>query len=276
MPLPYTTRNALMTLELLQRPEVAVYAGAPGPLRGALVTAEYVHGPTGFEGYALPPPSIQARAGFAPEKIVELLRAQPDASVTLCCLAPLTNIALALQLDPAIAAKIEAIVLMGGARSEGGNVTPAAEYNFYVDPEAAAQVMACGRPITVIPLDVTHQALTSRARMDKIRAIGSPLAEAFYHLLEFNKQFDAQQWQSDGGPLHDPTVVAYLLQPDMFVGKAVNLEIELVGRYTRGMSVVDHGRVTERPINACYLTGLDADAYFALVTESIRRCSCPA
>jgi purine nucleosidase len=276
VPLPYTTRNALMTLELLQRPEVAVYAGAPGPLRGPLVTAEYVHGPTGFEGYALPPPQLKASPGFAPEKIVELLRAQPDASVTLCCLAPLTNIALALQLDPGIAAKIEAIVLMGGARSEGGNVTPAAEYNFYVDPEAAAQVIACGRPITVIPLDATHQALTSCARMERIRAIGSPLSEAFYHLLNYNKQFDAQQWQSDGGPLHDPTVVAYLLQPELFVGKAVNLEIELEGRYTRGMSVVDYGRVTERPINAVYVSSLDAEGYFKLVTESIRRCSCPA
>ncbi|CAI9400837.1 Pyrimidine-specific ribonucleoside hydrolase RihA [Pleomorphomonas sp. T1.2MG-36] len=269
VPLYHTTRNALKALELVGRQaDVPVYAGAAGPMVRTLETAEYVHGETGFEGYDLPEPVATASDGFAPDKIVDLVMSRPEKTVTLCCLAPLTNIALAMAREPRLAARLEGIVLMGGARSEGGNVTPAAEYNIYVDPEAARKVFECGAPIVMIPLDCTHTALTKKPRLDKLRAMGGPHMEAFYHLLEWNKRFDEKAWGMDGGPLHDPTVTAYLLKPDLFRGRLVNVEISC-DELTRGMTVVDWHSVTSRPKNALVLTEIDADGYFDLVIERL-------
>jgi purine nucleosidase len=268
VPLHHTTRNALKALELVGRTEIPVYVGAAGPLMRPLETAEYVHGATGFEGYDLPEPTTPAAAGFAPDRIVELVMSRPEKTVTLACLAPLTNIALAMVQEPRLAGRLAGIVLMGGARSEGGNVTPAAEYNIYVDPEAARKVFGCGAPIVMIPLDCTHKALTHKARLAKLRAVGTPHMEAFYHLLEFNKRFDEQAWGIDGGPLHDPTVTAYLLKPDLFAGRTVNVEISC-DELTRGMTVVDWHSVTNRPRNALVLTDIDADGYFDLVIERL-------
>jgi purine nucleosidase len=267
--LAHTTRNALKALELAGRPEVPVHPGAAGPLIGPLVTAEHVHGPTGFEGFDLPEPTIAARPEFAPRAIVDIVMGRPEKSVTLCCLAPLTNIALALAECPEIAPRLAEIVLMGGARTEGGNITPAAEYNIAVDPEAAEKVLACGAPITMIPLDCTHRALTTRARLAKLRAYGTPIAEAFWHLLEWNKRFDEGLMGTDGGPLHDPTVTAFLLRPEIFRGRRVNVEIERAGTFTRGQTVVDWWGTTGRPKNVFWIHDLDADAYFDLVFERL-------
>ncbi|GAA4500144.1 nucleoside hydrolase [Gluconacetobacter tumulicola] len=271
VPLALTTRNALMALELAGRGDVPVYAGAAGPLVGALRTAEHVHGTTGFDGYDLPPPSLQAAEGFAPDRIVELVMSRPRDSVTLCCLAPLTNIALAMAREPRLAGHLHGIVLMGGARTEGGNITPAAEYNIHVDPEAAARIFESGVPITMIPLDCTHRALTTAARMARLRAIGTPLAEAFYHLLTFNKRFNARQWGTDGGPLHDPTVIAALLRPDLFSGRLAHVGVECHGTLTRGMTVIDWWSVTGRHPNALVLNRVDAEGYFDLVIERLSR-----
>ncbi|GBQ89508.1 inosine-uridine preferring nucleoside hydrolase [Gluconacetobacter johannae DSM 13595] len=275
VPLHLTTRNALMALELAGRGDVPVYAGAAGPLAGALRTAEHVHGTTGFDGYDLPEPALRAAEGFAPDRIVELVMARPAGSVTLCCLAPLTNVALAMIREPRLAEHLHGIVLMGGARSEAGNITPAAEYNIHVDPEAAARVFASGVPITMIPLDCTHRALTTAARMARLRAIGTPIAEAFYHLLRFNKTFNERQWGTDGGPLHDPTVIAALLQPHLFSGRLAHVGIECHGALTRGMTVIDWWGVTERQPNALVLNRVDAEGYFNLVIDRLSRL-CPA
>ena len=271
VPLALTTRNALMALELAGRVDVPVYAGAAGPLAGALRTAEHVHGATGFDGYDLPEPQLRAREDFAPDRIAGLVMQEPPGSVTLCCLAPLTNIALALARRPEIAGRLREIVLMGGARTACGNITPAAEYNFFVDPEAARRVFAAGIPITMIPLDCTHQALTTTPRMDRLRAIGTPLAEAFYHLLRANKQFDSRQRNLDGGPLHDPTVIAWLLRPELFGGRSVHVEIECNGTHTRGMSVVDWWNVTGSTPNAMVLDEIDDAGYFDLIMERMAR-----
>jgi len=269
VPLHHTTRNALKALELVNRAtDVPVYAGAAGPITRLLETAEYVHGATGFEGYDLPEPVARAADGFAPDRIVELVMSRPEKTVTLCCLAPLTNIALAMAREPRLAERLEGIALMGGARSEGGNVTPAAEYNIYVDPEAAKKVFAAGAPIVMIPLDCTHRALTRKDRLDLLRARGGPHMEAFYHLLEWNKRFDEKAWSMEGGPLHDPTVIAWLLKPELFGGRLVNVEISC-DELTRGMTVVDWHSVTDRPKNALVLTEIDADGYFELVIERL-------
>ncbi len=271
VPVSLTTKNALKALELARRTEVPVYAGAAAPLVRPLVTAEHVHGRTGFDGYDLPDPTTQPARGFAPDAIVDLVMSRPAGEVTLCCLAPLTNIALALAREPRLAGHLREIVMMGGAFSEGGNVTPAAEFNVYVDPEAAARVLHCGAPITMIPLDCTHRALTTQPRLEKLRAIGTPLAEAFYHLLEFNKRFDQQKYGWDGGPLHDATVTAWLLAPEIFSGKRVYIDVEHSSPLTLGVTVVDYWNVTRRPPNVLLLRDLDADAYFELVIERLAR-----
>ena len=271
VPVSLTAKNALKTLELARRTDTPVYAGASAPLLRRLVTAEHVHGRTGFDGYDLPEPTTPLADRFAPEAIVDLVMSRAQGEVTLCCLAPLTNIALALAKEPQLAGRLREIVLMGGSFSEGGNVTPSAEFNIYVDPEAAARVLDCGAPITMIPLDCTHQALTTPARLDKLRSIGTPLFEAFYHLLKFNKIFDEQKYGTEGGPLHDATVVAYLLAPHLFSGRTVHVAVECASELTLGMTVVDWWSVTGKPANVQVLRDIDAERYFNLVIDRLAR-----
>jgi len=271
VPVNLTSKNARKALELARRTETPVYAGASAPLLRPLVTAEEVHGKTGFDGYDLPEPTTPLAAGFAPDAIVDLVMRQPRGQVTLCCLAPLTNIALAMAKEPRLAGRLKEIVMMGGAFSEGGNITPAAEFNINVDPEAAARVLASGTPITMIPLDCTHQALTTGPRLEKLRSIGTPVAEAFYHLLKFNKLFDERKYGWEGGPLHDATVIAYLLAPEIFSGKRVNIEVECSSALTLGMTVVDWWGVTGKTPNVLFLRDVNAEAYFDLVIGRMAR-----
>jgi purine nucleosidase len=271
VPLSLTSKNARKALELAKRTNTPVYAGATAPLIRKLITAEHVHGRTGFDGYELPEPTMPLAAGFAPEAIVDLVMRREREAVTLCCLAPLTNIALALAKEPRLASHLKEIVLMGGAFSEGGNVTPAAEFNIFVDPEAAVRVLDCGAPVTMIPLDSTHQALTTPKRLERLRALGTPVAEAFYHLLKFNKIFDEQKYGWEGGPLHDATVIAYLLAPDIFAGRQVNVTVECASSLTLGMTVVDWWAVTDKPANVLFMREINADRYFDLVIERLGR-----
>jgi purine nucleosidase len=271
VPVHLTSINARKALELARRTETPVYAGAAAPLIRPLVTAEDVHGRTGFDGYDLPDPVTPLAQGFAPEAIVDLVMSRPAGEVTLCCLAPMTNIALALAKEPLLAGRLREIVIMGGAFSEGGNITPAAEFNIYVDPEAAARVLQCGAAITMIPLDCTHQARTTAARLDKLRGIGTPVAEAFYHLLKFNKIFDERKYGWEGGPLHDATVIAYLLTPEIFSGRKVHVAVECSSTLTLGMTVVDWWAVTGQTRNVQFLRDINADAYFDLVIERLAR-----
>jgi purine nucleosidase len=265
VPVELTAKNALKALELAHRTDVPVYAGASQPLLRPLVTAEHVHGRTGFDGYDLPQPTTPLAAGFAPNAIVEMVMSRPPQTVTLCCLAPLTNVALALAREPRLATHLAGIVLMGGAMSEAGNITPSAEFNFYVDPEAAARVFASGANITMIPLDCTHQALITDERLHMLRDAGTPVGTAFYHLLEWNKRFDRAKYGWPGGPLHDATVTAYLLAPHLFTGRHVHVAIECLSPLTLGASVVDWWSVTGKSANATVLRTIDAEAYFQLI-----------
>jgi purine nucleosidase len=160
---------------------------------------------------------------------------------------------------------------MGGGFFEGGNITPAAEFNIYVDPEAADVVFRSGVPIVMMPLDVTHQLLTRKDRVARIAAIGSAPAKAMVEMLEFFERFDIEKYGSDGGPLHDPTVVAYLLKPELFKGRECNVEIEITSELTVGMTVVDWWHVTDRKSNAKVMRDVDADGFFALLTERFAR-----
>lgn len=270
VPLHLTQKNALKICELAGKPSTRVFAGASQPLLRPLVTAEHVHGRTGLDGPDLPEPTMQLQQQHAVDFLVEELLRQPAGEVTLCTLGPLTNVALALRRAPEIAQRIQRIVMMGGGFFEGGNITPAAEFNIYVDPHAAHVVFESGIPLVVMPLDVTHQVLTTKQRIAAIGALGTPVAKATVELLEFFERFDEEKYGSDGGPLHDPCVIAYLLQPELFQGRDCNVTVECGSELTMGMTVVDWWGVTNRPANAKVMRSVDADGFFKLLTARLK------
>lgn len=271
VPLSRTSTNARIILEFCARTDVKVFAGADKPIARPLITAEHVHGKTGLDGPELHEPQMPLQAQHAVDFIIETLRNEPEGSVTLCTLGPLTNIATALQKAPDVAGRVRELVMMGGGFFEGGNITPAAEFNIYVDPEAAAVVFQSGIPIVMMPLDVTHKVLTLKSRVAKLREIANRPATALVEMLEFFERFDVEKYGSDGGPLHDPTVIAYLLKPELFAGRDCNVEIETASPLTVGMTVIDWWQVTGRKHNARVMKDVDADGFFALLTERVGR-----
>ncbi|MEM9319127.1 MAG: nucleoside hydrolase [Pseudomonadota bacterium] len=271
VPLALTERNARIICELAGRSDTKVFAGCAAPLERALVTAEHVHGKTGLDGPQLPDPTMALTPGHGVDFIIGMLRAEPPGSVTLCALGPLTNLATALRRAPDIAPRIAEIVLMGGAYFEVGNITPAAEFNIYVDPQAADIVFRSGVKITVMPLDVTHRALATRPRVDAFRSLGTRVGQMVAEWTDFFERFDKEKYGSEGAPLHDPCVIAYLIAPDLFTGRHVNVEIETNSELTMGMTVADWWGVTDRPKTAMFMGDLDADGFFALLTERLAR-----
>ncbi len=271
VPLALTEKNARKICELAGRPETKVFAGAVRPLVRPLVTAEHVHGRTGLDGPDLPEPTMALQDEYAVDFIVDTLMAEDPGQVTLCPLGPLTNIALALIREPRIAPRIREIVLMGGGFFEGGNVTPAAEFNIYVDPHAAEIVLGAGIPVVMMPLDVTHKALTTARRVTRFRDLATPVGRATAALLEFFERFDEEKYGTDGGPLHDPCVIAYLLKPELFGGRSCNVAVETASELTMGMTVVDWWGVTDRPKNAMVMRDVDDDGFFALLTDRLGR-----
>lgn len=271
VPLPLTQRNCRIICELAGKPRTRVFAGADRPLKRKLVTAEHVHGKTGLDGPVMPEPTMPLQDQNGVDFIIETLRAEPAHSVTLCPLGPLTNIALAFQKAPDVVARVQQIVLMGGAYFEVGNITPAAEFNIYVDPEAADIVFKSGVPLVVMPLDVTHKVLTTRARVEALRGLGTEVGRVAAEWADFFERFDMEKYGSDGGPLHDPTVIAYLIRPDLFKGRHINVEIETTSELTLGMTVADWWGVTDRPANALFVGDVDAQGFFDLLTERLGR-----
>ncbi|MGA1232593.1 MAG: nucleoside hydrolase [Lutimaribacter sp.] len=271
VPLALTARNARMICELAGQPDIAVFAGCDRPLGRALVTAEHVHGKTGLDGPTLPEPQMPLQPQHAVDFIIDTVRANPPGTITLCPLGPLTNIATALARAPDIAARLQEIVLMGGAYFEVGNITPAAEFNIYVDPQAAKAVFAAGVPLVVMPLDVTHKALVTAERNAAFRNLGTPVGIAVAQMTEFFERYDREKYGSLGAPLHDPCVTAYLLAPHLFSGRHVNVEIETTSELTMGMTVADWWRVTDRPANAMFMGQIDAQGFFDLLTQRLAR-----
>lgn len=271
VPLKLTSRNIRIMLELCNRTDIPVYEGCERPLVRDPITAEHVHGSTGLDGPTLPEPVLAAQSQNAIDFIIETIRREPEGTITLCTLGALTNIATALQKAPDIAPRIKELVLMGGGFFEGGNITPAAEFNIYVDPHAADIVFRSGIPLVMMPLDVTHKLLTTKARIAAIREIGTRPAIAMVEMLEFFERFDVEKYGSDGGPLHDPSVIAYLIKPELFDGRDCNVEIEVNSELTIGMTVVDWWKVTGRAPNTRVMRDVDADGFFALLTERFAR-----
>lgn len=270
VPLDLTQRNARIICELAGTTDVPVYAGCDKPMRHELITAENVHGKTGIDGIDVYEPAMPLQNQHAVDFIIESLLEANINSVTLVPTGPLTNIAQALVQQPAIRPKIREIVLMGGAMREGGNTTPSAEFNILEDPDAAQLVMHCGRPLTIVPLDVTHQVLVTRNRLEQIRAIDSAVGAAVVGMMEFFNRFDSEKYGSDGAPLHDPCTIAYLLKPELFEGRMCNVEIETGSPLTRGHTAVDFWGVSDRPRNANWLYKVDADGFFTLLIERLK------
>ncbi len=271
VPLDLTKKNARIVCELAQKTEIKVFAGCDTPMQRPLVTAEHVHGKTGLDGPTLPDPEMPLQKQHAVDFIIETVRTNEAGTITLCPLGPLTNIATAIEKAPDIKEKIQEIVLMGGAYFEVGNITPTAEFNIYVDPEAAEIVFQSKIKITVLPLDVTHKALVTKARNDAFRALNSPVGKAVAEMTDFFERFDKEKYGSSGAPLHDPCVTAYLINPKIFSGKKINVEIETKSELTLGMTVADWWGVTNRKANAFFVGDLDSEKFFNLLTERLGR-----
>jgi purine nucleosidase len=271
VPLAKTQRNARLMCDVAGRRDVPVYAGSPRPILRPLYTAEYVHGKEGIDGAEIRDPETPLAEGHAVDFLVDRLGRAEEDSITLVAVGPLTNVASALIKAPELASKIREIVLMGGAMREGGNTTPSAEFNMYVDPHAARVVFECGRPITVMGLDVTHQVLATPARVERIRALGTKAAETVASMLLFFNRFDTEKYGSEGAPLHDPCTIAFLLKPSLFRGKRVRIDVETSSELTMGATAVDFWGVTQRAPNAVWMHGVDAEGFFDLLTERLGR-----
>ncbi len=269
VPLPLTIRNAQLVCELAGRPDMKIFAGCERPMVRDLVTAEIVHGETGLDGPDWDEPTMPVQDMHAVDWLVDVLMAAEDGEVTLCPVGPITNVAMAMVREPRIIPKIGQIVTMGGGFFVGGNTTPVAEFNVYVDPHAAAVMYRSGIPIVTMPLDVTHKALMSPEWIESMRAIGGDIGEKTAAMLSFYGRYDIARYGTRGGPLHDPATIAYLLEPELYEGKDVFVEVETHSELTMGMTVVDYWDRFEREPNCRWISEVDSDGFFELIRRRL-------
>ncbi|MDP5008206.1 MAG: nucleoside hydrolase, partial [Glaciimonas sp.] len=244
--LRYTSRNTRMVREWANRADVAIYAGCDRPMLRPPIYAAEVHGTEGVTGVQVFEPKQALANGHAVQYLITTLLAASPKSITIATLGPQTNLAMALIENPGIKQGIREIVMMGGAHFNGGNITPAAEFNVFADPHASDVVFKSGLPITVLPLDVTHKMLTSPERIATLRKIGNKAGKIAADILDAYVIHDMKQYGLPGGPVHDATTIAYLLRPDMFKGRMVNVEVETKEGLTFGETVVDYYHATQR------------------------------
>jgi purine nucleosidase len=271
LPLAQTARNARRVCELGGRRDVPVYAGCARPLSRQLATAEAIHAETERDRLLLPEPTMPLRAQHGVDFLIDRLHAAEPGTITLCALGPLTNIAVALVKAPEVADRVRELVVMGGAWRELGNVTPTAEFNIHVDPHAASLVIDCGMPITMIPLDVTHQLLTTPPRLASLRALPNRCGPAVADLLAAFERNRSGKFGTRSKALHDPAVIAYLLRPALYQGRDVNVAVETQSSLTLGMTVVDWWGVTGRTANVRFMNTVDAKGFYELLTEKLAR-----
>lgn len=261
-------RNARMITQLCGRRDVPVFAGCPAPLKLPLATAEEVHGVEGLDGIEIFGPDLPLQDENAVDAIIRLCRTVDD--IVLVPTGPLTNIATALSRAPDIAPRISEIVIMGGARSEAGNITPSAEFNIYVDPHAAKIVFDAPVKKTVFGLDVTHKALIRDAHVDRIAALGTEMGSRLTGMLRSDyAEYDRAKFGTAGTPIHDACTTTYLLQPDIFTFKMVNVQIETESDLTRGHTSVDFWQMTDRPRDTKWAIDVDSDQFFEAMIDRI-------
>lgn len=266
-----TAANALKICALAGRADIPVFAGCDRPLLRAPRHAAHVHGASGLDGAALPAP-LRPLGGFhAVDWLIATLMSRPDRATTLLAIGPLTNIALALRREPRIATKIERLAIMGGAFACGGNMNAVAEFNIFVDPEAAEIVFAAGVPILLAPLDLTYQVRAGEAEIARIEALGRPSSAAIAKLLRFYAAHESVDPARPGVPLHDVCAVASLIDPSLFRGRDAFVAIETQGQITLGQTVADWRGVTKQPVNAHILLQPDCPRFFDLLVERLGR-----
>lgn len=272
VPLNLTERNARIVRDWAGKTtSLPVYAGCPKPLMRDLVTAANVMGRSGLDGVALHEPRGGLERAHAVTYLIDTLRAAPPGSVTLVGIGPLTNLATALTAAPEGAKAIREIVLMGGAWFERGNYTPAAEFNIFVDPEAASIVLGAGVPVTVVPRDVSLKALITPARIEPFRALKNRCGPIVADILAAGVAYQKRRRGVEEAPMYDPCTIGYLLDPTMYGGRRVNVAVETTGQLTLGETVVDWNGRTKRAPNATWLTDIDAGRFYDLLLERIAR-----
>lgn len=266
-----TERNARIIRQITGREDVPVCAGYDRPLVRELELADHVHGQEGMEGIEIFQPETPCDPRHGVDFIIETCRASDAGSLVLVPTGPLTNIAHAFLRAPDIRDHIKSIVLMGGARRIGGNVTPSAEYNIYVDPHAADIVYKSGCEIVTIGLDVTHQLITTEKLEDALAALGTEPALACHNILKNYAFFDREKYGTDGAPLHDPATIAYILAPHLFETKLCNLRVETQSELTCGHTSVDFWNDTDEPLNTHWAHGVDSHGVFDLLLDVMGR-----
>ena len=265
-----TTNNALKICTFIKRKDIKIYSGCEKPIKRKLVTAAHVHGESGLEYSG---EEIEINDDYKIEEMhaVDFIIhiCSINNKITLCPTGPLTNIANAIIKEPKIISNIEEIVLMGGAAMTLGNITPSAEFNIYVDPHAANIVFNSGIKIVMLGLDVTHRVLVSDDVIKDITAIGNKSSNLFKNLIEFYSIFHKKKYNTSSSPLHDPCVIGYVLNPNLFSGKYVNVIIEENSELTMGRTVVDWLEITERKKNCLVINNVNVTKFFQLLKEKI-------
>jgi ribosylpyrimidine nucleosidase len=244
------------------------------PLLSPLEPASLIHGESGFDGPVFGPCGKQVSPGHAVNFIIDTIMSCPASEITLVAVGPLTNIAMALSLEPAIAERVREIVLMGGSIHEG-NVTPSAEFNIHADPEAASIVFSSGAPLTMIGLDVTRTVALSKDRLARLRTIPGPAAKIFAASMD-HYSAACMKYIGESPAMHDPCCIAYVTDPTLFTRKPLFVDVEIQGRSTRGRTVVDVTGVTQESANASVALTVDAERFWAMLEEALRRYSDPA
>ncbi|MBJ9974305.1 nucleoside hydrolase [Pseudomonas sp. S75] len=266
-----TSRNARLAREWAGREDIPVYAGAGRPLVRTPIYAANVHGEEGLTGVPVHEPRQPLAEGNAVQYLIDTLDAAPPHSITLAMLGPQTNLALALIQKPEIVKGIKEVVVMGGAHFNGGNITPVAEFNLFADPHAAEVVLASGVKLTYLPLDVTHKIITSDARLKQLAAVGNQASGKVVDILNAYIQYDIDKYGMTGGPVHDATVIAYLLKPDLFSGRQIHMSVNSREGPTFGQTVADWYGVLEQPANVMWIENGDAQGFFDLLSARLAR-----
>lgn len=272
VPLKYTSVNGLKISELAGREEIPIFAGCDRPLvRHEYLTAEQIHGKTGLAGVDFPEPRRALESEHAVDFIIRTLLSSSE-KITLVVTGPQTNIAMALVKEPRIVSKIDEVVFMGGSITEG-NITPAAEFNFFMDPHAAHVVLSSKIKLTMLGLDVTHRLVTTPERLNAIQKIGNKQSQAVFDILSFSGIYDMKRYEIEGGYIHDAVVVAYLLKPELFLGRKVPVEVEISGELTMGRTVVDWYNVNKLPGNVDVIRHVDVEGFYTLLSACLERYS---
>lgn len=271
MRLEKTSRNARLAREWGGREEIPVYAGAGRPLVRTPIYAANVHGEEGLTGVQVHEPKKPLAKGNAVQYLIDTLSTAEPHSITIAMLGPQTNLALALIQKPEIVNGIKEVVVMGGAHFNGGNITPAAEFNLFADPHAAEVVLASGVKLTYLPLDVTHKVLTSEARLKQLAAVNNHASKLVVDILDAYIKYDMDTYGIPGGPVHDASVIAYLLKPELFKGRQVHLAVDSREGPTFGQTVADWYGVLKQPANVMWVKEGDAQGFFDLLSARLAR-----